>query len=220
MNTRKMEVQRHGFIWEKELLRIYGATPEELSSISYTSKMDLPAAFNRLDHVDLSIKTTCNASTVCMADCLRMFDEVQGQLHLTVIHYKQDQDVKKVVSIMEVDLTDSRSLLFGTLTREQLQELDRVVKSVPQKRKPTPEEYTAMYTLRDTLQTLSGMIHLDIKCNSTQSRLQCSIHRFHQMGRIIAQSHTNEFRGGVISAELPSRRRVFKRIEQPHSKQD
>jgi hypothetical protein len=206
-----MEVQRHGFIWEKELLRIYGATPEELAGISYTSKMDLPAAFNRLDHVDVSIKTTCNASSVCMADCLRMFDAVQGALHLTVVHYKQDQDVKKVVSITEVDLTDSRSLLFGTLTREQLQELDRVVKSVPQKRKPTPEEHTAMYTLRDELQKLSGAIHLDIKCNSTQSRLQCSIHRFQHLDRIIYQSHTNEFRGGFISAELPSRRRVFKR---------
>ena len=215
-----MEVQRHGFIWEKELLRIYGATPEELEGIGYTSKMDLPAQFNRLDHVDVSIKTTCNASSVCMADCLRMFDAVQGALHLTVVHYKQDQDVKKVVSITEIDLTDSRSLLFGTLTREQLQELDRVVKLVPQKRKPTPEEHTAMYTLRNELQKLSGAIHLDIKCNSTQSRLQCSLHRFHPMGRILIQSHTNEFRGGFISAELPSRRRVFKRTESPHSTPD
>lgn len=211
-----MEVQRHGFIWEKELLRIYGATPEEIASIHYTNKMDLPGQFNRLDGCDLSIKTTRNSKAVCMADCLRMFDAVQGSFHMTVIQYNQTQDVKKVVSITEVDLTDSRVPLFGTITREQLIELDRLVKVVPQKRKPTPLEYTNMYTLRNELQKISGAIHLDIKCNSTQSRLQCSFNRFSKFletypQRIVAQSHTHTFRGGEVSAQLVSLRRIFKK---------
>ena len=217
----RSEVQAHGFSWEKELLtRVYGATLEELKSITYTSKADLPASLNRLDGCDLSIKTTCSANAVCMADCLRVFDAVSSSqpLHLVVIHYRQDDErnMKQIVSITEVDLTDSVTELFGSLTRSQLEELDSAVKSVPQKRKPTQEEYTAMYTLRDQLQPLSGAIHLDIKCNSTQSRLQCSFNRFQDFilsspSCIVAQSDSSSFRGGELSHELFSSRRVFKK---------
>jgi hypothetical protein len=97
-----------------------------------------------------------------------------------------------------------------------LEELCHAIKSVPHKRKPTKEEYTKMYLIRDSLQALSGAIHLDIKCNSTQSRLQCSFNRFQQFieknpTRIIAKSNTNAFRGGVISSQIISSRRVFKK---------
>lgn len=217
----RSEVQAHGFSWEKELLtRVYGATTEELQKITYTSKVDLPASLNRLGPYDLSIKTTCSANAVCMADCLRMFDAVSSgePIHLVVIHYKQDdeKDVKQIQSIVEVDLTSSVTELFGEITRSQLEELDTAVKSVPQKRKPTDEEYTTMYSIRDALQPLSGAIHLDIKCNSTQSRLQCSFNRFQRFlsnfpHRIIAHSSSSFFRGGELSTELSSSRRVFKK---------
>jgi len=213
------EVQAHGFSWEKELMtKIYGATPEELAEIKYTSKVDLPAKLNRLDGCDLSIKTSCRENAVCMADCLRVFDAVNSgnDLHMVIVYYIQDDvtKVKKISSITEVDLTNSRELLFGTLTRSQLEELDSAVKSIPQKRKPTDEEYKKMYSIRDSLQVISGAIHLDIKCNSTQSRLQCSFNRFQQFieenpSRVIAKSNSNEFRDGVISYEIASPRRVF-----------
>ena len=66
------------------------------------------------------------------------------------------------------------------------------------------------------MQELSGAIHLDIKCNSTQSRLQCSLNHFQQFieknpSKIIAKSDTNEFRGGSISSHIASSRRVFKK---------
>jgi hypothetical protein len=217
----RSEVQAHGFSWEKELLtRVYGATIEELQAISYTSKADLPASLNRLDSCDISIKTTCSANAVCMADCLRIFDAVSSgePLHLVVIQYHQDDErnVKQIQSIVEVDLTLSTVELFGSITRSQLEELDAAVKSVPQKRKPTEDEYKSMYSIRDALQPLSGAIHLDIKCNSTQSRLQCSFNRFQRFlsefpSRIVAQSQSASFRGGELSAELSSSRRVFKK---------
>jgi hypothetical protein len=80
----------------------------------------------------------------------------------------------------------------------------------------TEEEYNKMYSLRDSLQKLSGAIHLDIKCNSTQSRLQCSFNRFQQFveknpAKLVAKSNTNEFRGGTISSQITSSRRVFKK---------
>lgn len=218
MYTKRTEVQSHGFSWEKEILRIFGATEDELKQIGYTSKMDLPDYLNRLDHCDVSIKTSCSLNAVCMADCLRVYDSVSSgnPIHMVVVHYKQDDttNTKKIVSIVEVDLTDSRDLLFGTLTRDQIKELDDAVKSVPQKRKPTEEEYTKMYSIRDSLQPFSGAIHLDIKCNSTQSRLQCSFNRFQlfiekNTTRVVAKSNTNEFRGGTITAEIASSRREF-----------
>jgi hypothetical protein len=216
----RKEVQAHGFSWEKEIIsNVYRATSEELKEIKYNNKMDLPANLNRLDKCDVSVKTSCSQNAVCMADCLRVFDAVSSgnPIHMVVVHYTQDDtNTKKISTITEVDLTDSRDLLFGTLTRSQIEELDKAVKFVPQKRKPTEEEYNKMYSLRDSLQKLSGAIHLDIKCNSTQSRLQCSFNRFQQFveknpTKIVAKSNTNEFRGGVISSQITSSRRVFKK---------
>lgn len=220
MTSKRNEVQAHGFSWENELkINIYGVTKDELNGIKYTSKFDLPAKCNRLDNCDLSIKTSCRKNAVCMADCLRLFDAVNSgnPLHLTVIFYIQNDETKtkKVSSIIEIDLTSSRELLFGTLTRAQIEDLDKAVKSVPQKRKPTEQEYAKMYAIRNSLQKLSGAIHLDIKCDSQQSRLQCSFNRFEDFvkknpTRVVTQSNTNEFRGGTISAEIQSSRRVFK----------
>ena len=198
--------------------RVYGATPEEQRDVPYTSKIDLPAELNRLDHCDVSIKTSGHPNMVCMADCLRVYDSVSSEkpLHMVVIHYLQEAETKKITSIIEIDLTDSHEALFGSLTRADLETLDRAVKAIPQKKKPTKEEYTAMYAIRDALQKMSGEIHLDIKCNSTQSRLQCSFHRFQQFleshpMRIIAKSNTHEFRGGAISPQIISSRRLFKK---------
>lgn len=221
MTSGRNEVQAHGFSWEKEIICcVYNATNEELKEIKYTSKMDLPAKLNRLDKCDVSIKTSCNQNMVCMANCLRVFDAVSSgnPIHMVVVHYIQDDtsNTKKIVTITEIDLTNSHDLLFGTLTFSQIEELDKMVKSVPHKRKPTEEEYNKMYSLRDSLQKFSGAIHLDIKCNSTQSRLQCSFNRFQQFieknpANIIAKSNTNEFRGGFISSQITSSRRVFKK---------
>lgn len=52
-----------------------------------------------------------------------------------------------------------------------------------------------------------------------RGRLQCSFNRFQNFlkenpTRIVAQSTTNEFRGGAIAAEISSSRRVFKTKEQ------
>ena len=213
------EVQKHGFTWQNDLLtNVYGATQDELNSLAYTEENDLPGSLNRQDPgINLSIKTSCSKNTVCMADCLRLYDLVKSgiPIHMTVIYYKQDDTKKKLLSITEVDLTNSVELLFGSVTREQILELDAAVKSVPQKRSPTLEEHHQMYGIRNRLSLLSKAIHFDIKCNSQQSRLQCSFNYFHQFlkenpERIIAQSITADFRGKTISAEIVSSRRVFR----------
>ena len=218
------EVQKHGFSWEKDLIHnVYGATQAELSSIKYTSKMDLPSCLNRKDAADVSIKATCSSNAVCMADCLRVYDAVSSgsPFHMTVVHYKQNDEtqIKKLLSITEVNLTTSVKQLFGSITRAQIEELDRAVKAIPQKRSPTEEEHQRIYALRDAIQSQSSAIHLDIKCNSQQSRLQCSFNRFQQFLKdhsdcIVAQSTSGSFRGGYIVEEIASGRRVFKKKEE------
>lgn len=214
----RTEVQAHGFSWEKEINQhVYGATLDELKKIKYNSKIDLPAELNRLERCNISIKTSGNLNRIDMADCLRVYDEVGSDtpIHMTLVLYKQNDttNTKHIIRILEIDLTNTRELLFGTLTRSQIEELDRTVKTVPQKRNPTKEEHTRMYSVRDELQKLSGAIHLNIKCDSKQSRLQCGFNHFQKFiethpEKIIAQSNTNEFRGGVISPYIVSSRRV------------
>jgi len=222
-SPQSVPTQGHGFSIEKDIMRtIYHMTEEEIKSIPYTSKVDIPANLNRLDHCDVSIKASCNPHTVCMADCLRFYDSVHSgnPIHMIVVHYIQEGDTKKITSIIEIDLTDSCEALFGSLTRADIETLDRAVKAVPQKKKPTEEERKTMYDIRDSLQKKSGAIHLDIKCNSTQSRLQCSFNRFQQFlethpTRIVAKSNTHEFRGGALSPQIVSSRRVFKKALAP-----
>jgi hypothetical protein len=219
------EVHKHGFSWEKSLLcGVYGAQEGELKGLGYTCKTDLPGALNRLNPgVGVSIKTAGLSNAVCMGDCLRVFDAVtsaatQDRLHMTLVHYEQDDaaGVKKLAAVTEVDLTGSAAALFGDVTRTELEALDRAVKAVPQKRSPTAEEHAAMYALRDALLPRCKAIHLDIKCNSQQSRLQCSFSRaafqkflVENPERVVARSSTAEFRGGRIAEEVASGRRTF-----------
>ena len=215
------EVQRHGFSWEKDLLHnVYGVTPEEIKTIKYTEKNDIPRHLNRLTNAHLSVKTSGTPNAVCMADCLRVFDSVSSgePYHLVVVHYKQNDETntKRLVAINEIDLTNSKEMLFGSLTREQIVSLRDAVREVPQKRSPNPDEYAKMYGIRNTLQPLSKAMHLDIKCNSQQSRLQCSFNHFQAFleehpERILTKSTSAEFRGKRIQEEIPSGRRVFAR---------
>ena len=206
------EVQKHGFTWEKDILsKVYDVKHDQ---IKYTSIMDLPTSLNTINNVDVSIKTT-GSKSVCMADCLHTFDNVNGKpFHMIVVEYKQEENMKKLINITEVDLSKSVELLFGSLKKEQLEALDKLVKSVPQKRSPTIEEYENMYKLRDSLQPLCKAIHLDIKCNSQQSRLQCSINNFHKFllensSRVVEKYSDGLFRGKKILEEIVSSPRSF-----------
>jgi hypothetical protein len=211
-------VQEHGIIWEEDLRKnVYGLTEEECRAIPRTSKFDIPAALNRLTPgKNISVKSTHTPNTVCMGDARRNFYTlISGALlHTTVVFYKQIGNIKKVVRIIEVDLTGLFTELFGTITGDELEELDRAVKLIPPTRRPTPEERAHLYSIRDPLQAKSGAMHLNIKCDTSQSRLQCSFNRFQEFleahpSRIVASSDTHEFRGGSITAEISSGKRVM-----------
>jgi hypothetical protein len=212
-------VQKHGFSWEKELLtNVYKALPQELNSISYTAAKDLPAAYNHLDSIALSIKTTGSAA-VCMGDALRVYDSVTptaDPLNMCVVTYKQVGTTKQVKKITEINLTDAKQALFGSVTREEIVELDRLIKAVPKGRSPTKEEKLSYQSYQSALQAKTGAIIFNPKLDSkSQRRLQCSFNKFEKFleknpERVIASSTTNAFRGGEISASIQSDRRVLK----------
>jgi hypothetical protein len=217
-------VQQHGFVWQDDLSRnVYGATATELASIGYTAEMDLPASFNKKGNTNVSFKVSNTPNTVCMGDALRNFSSVEpGKvLHLNVLQYEQTGTVKKMKSIVEVNITDLRAALFGQLTKEDIVSLDSLVKSVPKGRKPTPEEHKKMYDLQKELQTKSAAIYLNIKVDSkSQRRLQCSFNHFQAFleahpDRVIAKSTTDEFRGGKVLMEIASAPRSFKKAQAP-----
>lgn len=218
MSNMSNAVQKHGIFWEKELLiNVYGATEEEFESINHTSRHDLPSEFNRVGDFNLSVKVHKNKNKIDMADCRRLYEEVSSgrPIHMTAIHYCQDGNIKRIVSIIEIDLTNTGGILFGTLALGQIEDLVKEVKKIPNKRRPTPEEHKSMYELQEHLQSLSGAIYLNIKCDSkSQRRLQCSFNDFQSFIEnhpklIVSKSVTNEFRGGSITREIQSENRKF-----------
>jgi hypothetical protein len=217
----RKEIQAHGFRWEDEIKRhVFKLTDDEIQKVKYNAEFDVPIEHNRIGNYNISIKTTGNPNTVCMADCLRLYDIVSRNepYRMITVVYKQDDITKskQLVKILELDLTSSKELLFGTLMRSDIEELDRAVKSVPQKRKPTKEEHNNMYDIQKRIQKNSGAIYLNIKCDSKQSRLQCSFNKFQKFiednhSIIVQKSETPELYGGRISHEIVSGRRVFKK---------
>lgn len=208
------ESQSHGFEWEKDILKnVYKVTEEELSTISYTNKHDLPENYNKLYNINLSVKTT-GSKTVYMGSAVRVFNGLEDRCHLVVITYKQIGNIKKVKNIVEMNITDGRKLLFGELSLQELLTLDKIIKKVPRKRKPSETEKKKIYQIKMQFQKkLSRYIVLNPKIDNSQSRLQCSFRDFPRFvsenkNRIVAMSETNEFRGGFIKNKIKSNRRT------------
>lgn len=219
------ENQGHGKIWEKDLgLNVYKATREELDTVSHTAPIDIPSNFNRIDGIDISIKVS-GKDTIDMADVVRVFDEVSNdqKIHMTVVHWeKKDATTKKLKSITEVDLTKSVTLLFETVTREQLVELVKITKTVGKVRHDVSAEQRASqissaYAMRDELHKISGIMHFHLMFyTNNPSRVQGQFTQFSKFvkenpERLIASSENGEFRGGKITEEITSTPRQRKK---------
>jgi hypothetical protein len=210
------ENQAHGKTWEKDIaLNVFGVTEEEYAAIKPTARHDVPSELNRLDNtLNISIKTT-GGDTVCMADVCRMFENVGNgeRYHMVVIMYNQtDPTTKKLYRIIEIDLTNSRELLFGTATLDEINELVSYVKAIPKAiPKEVVAEHSAIYLpmAKDIRMKNGGYISYNPKVDSKQRRVQCSISKFSHFvkehpERIIAESQTGELRGVSMMEEIVS----------------
>jgi hypothetical protein len=199
----KKAVQEHGFFWEKyTLCNCFEVSEEDLKGIGYTAKHDLPKDLNP-EGFNISCKCSKSLNDVNMGDPIRLFDSVNNEddkIHIIIFFWKQFNNTKKVIKTYEIDITDKKDLLFGGITKNELEELRNLVRKIPTKSKPSPEQRKEMYDLRDKLHEKKGVLRLDIKCNSQQSRIQCTIHKFTKFiiehaNLVISSNETNEFRG-------------------------
>jgi hypothetical protein len=208
------ENQAHGKSWEDDIKSyIFWLTKEECDSIPHTARHDIPGELNRLDKgTNISIKTT-GSDTVCMADVSRVCDNVGNgeQIHAIILMYKQNKSktTKKLYRIIEIDLTNSRELLFGTATIDEINELVAYVKSIP---KDVTSAHRATYKRmsQDISAKNGGYISYAPKVDSKgQRRVQCCIPKFSKFvkehpERVISESQSGEFRGGIITEEIVS----------------
>lgn len=209
------ESQKHGFLWESEIkTNVFGLTGLD----TYTAVHDIDRNRNNLNpNENVSIKTTGNA-TLCMGDALRVFDYEDGVEHTCIaIQYEQREQQKVLTSVYEIDLT-KREILWGGVTKQDVEELDRLVRSMPANRRD-PELDKAIAHKKKELNAKSGAIRFNPKIDSkSQRRLQCSIPKFATYPSLIKTSTTQPIvRGVTIAASIESGRRVRNRRVQEAS---
>lgn len=208
------EVQSHGFIWQTHILKnIFKITDEDLKLISYTSELDLPPELNKINNcVGLSIKTTCNNNVICMSDAIRLYDLVASDklIYMIVIYYKQIKNTKIIETIYQINLSNSVKILFGSITRDDLCLLQSIIKDVP--KNPSKTDRLKYKTLQKLLNSKSGAIYLNPKCdNKNQRRLQCSFNKFQKFIKDDPTLIINQNFIEMIPTTINSSKRILKK---------
>ena len=219
--TPRKESQAHGLTWEKDILHNSFRVPLYiLDDRKQNAEFDLEAKHNKLvKGVNLSVKVS-GSNTINMGDCRRVYKEVASgiPIHLVVIQYKQVGNKKKIVKITEFDLTDAKELLFGDITIDDLEKLDKAIKSLPRCSTPKSTNKRSLRFMRDDIysqRSVRKSLRLNIKCTKEQRRLQFSIQNWAKFvadnrERVILESTSNKFRKGFIRPSLLSEPRKRK----------
>jgi hypothetical protein len=201
--SRMPENQQHGFVWEKDIRTNVFLLD---GNLPYTATHDIPKEQNRFDPTEnISIKTT-GRTTIDLGDALRVFRYTPEDRHtMVVIHYQQQEDRKVLRNLYEVDL-NQRDVLWGTVTEEDIQQLNDLIRNVPAGQRTTD----TIKAKKKELNAKSGVIQFNPKIDSkTQRRLQCSIPKFQACQSILRTSTTEPIlRGIAIAAYVVSGRRV------------
>ena len=227
-------VQKHGKQWERQLaIGIYGLSEREFNSISATAAHDIPGEFNRLEPgVNVSVKSSCG-NIICMGDPKRIMRSlITGEnLHLVVIRYAQRDDTKQIVKLTELNITGMHRELFGSVTPPQLEQLERLIKSVPKDKQSTikidGKKVVQKCVERDTylayLQSLrSGLLALNPKVGGGGApRLQCSLNIegfiANHGDRVLYNSKPDGFKGrsGILTPVTSGKRKLNKPLTPP-----
>jgi len=201
--------QSHGFLWESEIkTKVFGI----LGPDPYTAVHDVDRSRNTLNpNENVSIKTT-GSDVLCMGDALRVFSYDEGVEHTCIaIRYTQDAEQKTLTHVYELNLMH-RDLLWGHVVKEDIAELDALVRSMPPGRRD-PGIDRAITMKKRELNAKSGAIRFNPKLNSTtQRRLQCTIPKFPTYPGLITSVTTEPLvRGIQIAAFVLSGRRIRNR---------
>ena len=211
------ESQKHGFTFENEVLKAYGLDP---TALSYTRAHDIPADKNSKEGQNVSIKASGlrpkGSKSVDMGDVLRIFQETStDSILLTVLFYQQDGEKKRLKEIYQVDLSGAQSILFGTVTCEELQAYVASVKAIPHG-EASAEQRAAYKRGAAVLNGKMGFLQVRPKVDSkSQRRVQCSFPDFGAFckansERVLTKITDGILHGYQIPLEIASGRRVRK----------
>jgi hypothetical protein len=146
-----------------------------------------------------------------MGDATRLFNYVSNEIHTgIVVRYAQNTTHKVVTNVYEIDL-DNKQLLWGSVTLEDIQALDKLVRSMPNGKRDLSID-NAIKLKKKELNSKSGIVSFNPKIDSkTQRRLQCSITNFaSKVGFIKHVSAGPIVRGIAIALSIASGRRIRK----------
>lgn len=194
--------QQNGHDFDNEVKAIYKVT-----DTGYTSLHDIPEKFN--EGTDASVKSSVSDTCDC-GDALRMFNNAHLQRYQMIRgQFEQVGDEKILREVHLVDLSDSLTLLWGTLTLAEVTTLSELTKSYI----PGREDIrTAVHALKKELNKKSGFMQFRPKMDTNQRRLQCSIPKWSQFirahpGRVLYHTTTGMFRGTQLTLVRESPRR-------------
>lgn len=180
--------------------------------VAYTERDDIPARLNR--GIPVSIKTY-GGDTIFLGDALRMFENVSRPRYelITLGYHQHDENTKILTNVTEFDASNSRELLFGGVTEEEIRQLRQLIVSIP-KGVALPETKRAVTQLKNQLNQKSGYVKFNPKIDSgSQRRLQCSIPKYSRFlnsnrDRIIDYSEDGVLREVQLTRAIVSGRRV------------
>lgn len=201
--------QAHGLFWDNEIReKVFGLKQCK----NDTKKYDIDCFENKFDeNENVSIKASGNNNIDC-GDILRFYDgDFDKKYTIILLRYKQTGDKKQLNEIIEINYTEElRSILFGSITRDVLENYVAIVKSIPAG--AVSNEMKEQYkTAKNQLQKIYNMkINISPKVDShKQRRVQCSIPKINELLEtyphlIITRNKDNIVRGVEITSELSS----------------
>lgn len=169
-SLRGAEVQMHGLGFEHWVADTFfdGYRPA-----NPTQRWDIPASANkRFGGVPVNPKAAQHGHAVGLGDALRQFD-INEPFLLIVGFWKQEGNDKRFVQSLAETVTPAQwRMLWGNITREDLEELDRLVKD---RSRGIDEVRKAALEAKSKPPFADAVIRLNPKIDRSQRRLQCSI---------------------------------------------
>lgn len=211
-----VEVQFHGFSFEKWVRDTFF----EGYSGSYMQKWDVPPEINRAPtipaqfrHLPVSIKTAKYGSPIGLGDVLRQRQVESDFVMITGFWHQRTTTEKWFSDIGAIHCRASAwSDLWGELTLEQLQAIDRVVKDM--KLPYATARLRAREWKQNTPGVHSARLVINPKIDSkTQRRIQCSLpfsEFWHLAGRAPKTQEASELWGVPFPNPVNSSSRVFR----------
>jgi len=173
---------------------------------------DISKEENALDSTETqSIKTrNIKGNYIDCGDVLRLFDYNYKEKHTMILFcYKQEESSKRVINrILELNMNEEfKNVLFGSVTREQIEELDKYIKGIPKNGRTKEHSDTYKKMAKQLKEKSNGWISYAPRVDSkSQRRLQCSIrdlNNFLEKNKSLVLSDTTEciLRGISFSKE-------------------